>query len=115
MNLRSCFILASVLVVAPGLSRATNLFTVTDLGTLGGSSSHAASVNASGQVVGDSLNATGKDRAFAYWHGTMIDLGTLGGDFSSASGINDNGQVVGWSYTAGNLGHAFLFPSPPVL
>jgi len=54
-------------------------YTIIDLGTLGGSSSIARSINARGQVVGESDTAAGLQRAFLWEAGTgMQDLGTLG-------------------------------------
>ena len=55
--------------------------TAIDLGTLGGTSSVAAAVNARGQVVGDSATAGDVEgHAFSWTEaGGMIDLGTLGG------------------------------------
>jgi probable HAF family extracellular repeat protein len=86
-------------------------YSVTDLGSLGGSSSYAYGINDSGQVVGYSLTAgNALDHAFLYSGGTMNDLGTLGGNFSYAYGINNSGQVVGVAATAGNAAyHAFLY------
>jgi probable HAF family extracellular repeat protein len=70
-----------------------------DLGTLGGISSWAYGINASGQVVGSSYLSNNSDQhAFLYDGTTMRDLGTLGGISSWAYGINASGQVVGWSY-----------------
>ena len=63
-------------------------YTVTDLGTLGGSDSFAAGVNEFRQVVGVRLTPDAPQRAFLYSDGTMIDLGTLGGSDSYAAGIN---------------------------
>jgi probable HAF family extracellular repeat protein len=77
--------------------------TLTDLGTLGGTASRAAGINARGQIVGDSyLNGNTVDHAFLYSNGVMSDLGTLGGSNSSAVAINDLGQVVGSSQTLGH-------------
>ncbi len=76
--------------------------TVVDLGTLGGSFSWAADVNASGQVAGYSHTSNGQQHAFLYSNGAMIDLGTLGGTNSAATALNDAGQVTGWAYTANN-------------
>ena len=85
--------------------------TITDLGTLGGTSSNATGINASGQVVGTSALAGDKVlHAFLYSAGRMTDLGTLGGTTSSARGINDSGQIVGNSSPSGDQPrHAFLY------
>jgi probable HAF family extracellular repeat protein len=88
------------------------LYTVTDLGTLGGASSGANAINNRGQVVGGSLNATPDPtnpgstelRAFLWQDGVMSDLGTLGGpdayidsngNLIGATAINDHGQITG--------------------
>src|SRR5947209_3411970 len=52
-------------------------FTVTDLGTLGGGSSTANSVNDLAQVAGSSLTASGVEHAFLFSDGKLMDLGTL--------------------------------------
>ena len=70
-------------------------YTITDLGTLGGTYSYARDINNSSQVVGSSMTLSGYTHAFLYSAGTMTDLGTLGGNSSDAYGINNNGQVVG--------------------
>jgi probable HAF family extracellular repeat protein len=82
-------------------------------GTLYGGESIAYGVNAAGQVVGDSTDASGNTRAFLYSGGALTDIGTLGGTVASARGINDAGMIVGGS----DLGpgfpdeglHAFLY------
>src|SRR5947209_4402419 len=64
---------------------ATTMYTVTDLGSLGGSFSAANAINNRGQVVGLSFNATPDPitpgatelRAFLWQNGVMTDLGTL--------------------------------------
>ena len=108
------------------------MYTVTDLGTLGGDISVAYGINASGQVVGWSL--TGGDPSAQLTHAFRTapnkpidpatdDLGTLGGfyPFSVAYGINDSGDVVGGSYTSANtpdsccIQHAFrTAPNKPI-
>jgi probable HAF family extracellular repeat protein len=90
-------------------------YTFYDLGTLGGSSSQATGINASGQVVGSSyLAGDASYHAFLYPFpgGSMQDLGTLGGSSSVAYGINASGQVAGWADTASGGMHAFLYPYP---
>lgn len=77
----------------------TNVYTVTDLGTLeGGDASSAEDINNRGEIVGWSTIADGNRRAFLYRDGEMINLETLdGGSYSEATAINDIGQVTGFS------------------
>jgi probable HAF family extracellular repeat protein len=83
------------------------------LGTLGGTSSRANSVDDFGNAAGRSETASGEHHAFLWQEGNgMTDLGTLGGPGSFARGINVvNGsiQVVGESETANLAGRAVLW------
>jgi len=88
------------------------LYTVTDLGTLGGTASGAWGVNNSGQVVGWAATSGGVWHAFRTAANQPIntatdDLGALDSSSSQAWGINDSGQVVGFSYTSGGPAHGF--------
>ena len=85
-----------------------------DLGTLGGTSSGGAAVNASGQVTGSSYTTipgvySVVYHAFRWDGGVMQDLGTLGGSFSFGSAISDSGQVTGAADTPDGASHAFLW------
>lgn len=79
---------------------------ITDIGTLGGASSQATGINASGAVTGSAHVASEDDHAFVY-DGTMRDLGTLGGRVSLGNAINAAGHVVGQSTVADETFHAF--------
>src|SRR5881628_3779106 len=81
-----------------------------DLGTLGGTSTYPAAVNARGQVVGESSTASDiASHAFLWTSSSgMIDLGTLGGNYSSATAVSSRGRVVGASFTSGDAeAHGF--------
>jgi probable HAF family extracellular repeat protein len=78
-------------------------YTVTPLGTLGGSSSFALAVNDAGQVTGNAQTPPGTPaprlNAFLWEDGVMTNLGTLPGsnNFSRGYAINNRGVVVGES------------------
>jgi probable HAF family extracellular repeat protein len=98
-------------------------YTVTDLGTLGGTESFGSGLNAGGQVTGASYTTGGAAFHTFLWtpttpngaSGTKTDLGTLGGTQSFGNGLNASGQVAGESSTTGDTAiHAFLWkPSMP--
>ena len=79
-------------------------YTITDLGTLGGTFSAASGINNEGEVVGaSSLAGDTLFRVFLWRKGEMTDLGTLGGANSIDLGpnpINNRGSVVGSANTA---------------
>jgi probable HAF family extracellular repeat protein len=64
---------------------------MTDLGTLGGSTSSAGAINDAGQVTGMSDTSSGTRSAFLWQGGVMHDIG------AGASDINQSGQVAGAS------------------
>jgi probable HAF family extracellular repeat protein len=87
--------------------------TMTDLGTLGGTTSSANAVSADGSVIVGYSYLTGNSvrHAFKYTGSTMTDLGTLGGTDSFASAVSADGSViVGASHTIGGRNnHAFKY------
>src|SRR4051794_27982057 len=86
--------LAALSILASSVTPTS--YTVTDLGTLGGSYTVPGAINASGQVVGTSLTtADAAVHAFLWANGKMQDLDTLGGTNSFATNLNAAGQVVG--------------------
>lgn len=89
------------------------VYSVVDLGTLGGSSSIALAINNAGQVVGQADTSSGASHPFLYNPATtsMQDLGTFGGATGSATGINSAGQVVGWATASDNIPRPFLWSS----
>lgn len=69
-------------------------YTITDLGTLGGTASTAYGLNATGRVAGAANLPAGNQHAFLTGiGGTKFDLGTLGGPNSEASGPNASDAV----------------------
>jgi probable HAF family extracellular repeat protein len=85
------------------------MYTITDLGTLGGNSSIGLGINLSGRVVGYSylLGNTAQHAFRTNPGGTLGDLGTLGGTNSFGEKINAAGQIVGLSDLANGVRHAF--------
>jgi probable HAF family extracellular repeat protein len=85
-----------------------------DLGTLGGNSSEAYSINQTGQITGYAQNGQ-NDRAFLYGGGVMTDIGSrLGSSLpnSYGFGINDSGHVTGTAYNSSfSVAHAFFYNS----
>ncbi len=78
-------------------------YTITDLGTLGGSTSMANAINTSGQIAGTStITGDAASHAYLWSSGTLQDLGTLGGTNSYGNAINSLGQVAGASQTTSN-------------
>ena len=101
-------------------------YSVTDLGTLGGSMSSANGVagpghNAAGMIVGSSTTSDGTEHAFLYVGGQMYDLNTLC-DLSLsnfrvltvAKSISDSCLIIGEGITNKGDKHAFLLTPTPV-
>jgi probable HAF family extracellular repeat protein len=76
-------------------------YTITNLGSLGGTVTIPLSLNNHGEVVGWSATANhGPGHAFLFRKGKLTDLGTLGGRASEAMSINNRGDIVGTSNVA---------------
>lgn len=96
-NILTTFLMLSLSGFALSAKADFPSYSFTDLGTLGGTSSYANAINASGQIVGYSWTVDRTVHA-TLWNGsTAIDLGALRGEFSVANDINDAGQVVGYA------------------
>ena len=114
---RNVIVLAALVglgLVAAGRVAAQTMYTVTDLGTLGGAQSSALGVSDAAHVVG--WSETGETvgpnpivHAFLWEDGVLTDLGTPGGSESVARAVNSAGQVVGWAQTPGGVDRAFLW------
>jgi probable HAF family extracellular repeat protein len=93
-----------------GPGGAQSLYSVKDLGSLGGSVAGALSVNRDLVAVGHSfLPGNSALHAFIDDGSGMRDLGTLGGPQAQARSVNASGDVVGWADVEGSTYHAFLW------
>jgi probable HAF family extracellular repeat protein len=99
--------LFSTILLFASVNANAATYTFTDLGT----NFNPTAVNNVGQVIGQSITATGDRRASIWSGGTRTELGTLGGNTSVANSINDSGQVVGYSTTSTGQTHATLWNS----
>lgn len=102
------FLLAVSLTTS--ITLAGTSYSITDLGTLGGTTSVANGINDSGQVVGRATDAHYNWHAFLYSGSTMTVIGSSGESSYDAGGINASGQVVGYS----NTGQVFLYSGSTV-
>jgi probable HAF family extracellular repeat protein len=93
----SCALFVSLVLLTISPSRAVaQRYSVTDLGTFGGTVSLGTAVNSSGQVSGEAnLLGDTAGHPFLWKKGTMTDLGTFGGPSGEASYLNSRGHLVG--------------------
>ena len=98
------------LLHAPSGSAQSVTYTLTDIGTLGGTQSTGLGLDECGKVVGESY-ATGSTSYRPYfWDGTtMTDLGTFGGQTGAAIGVNTGGRVCGSAQTATSEQRPFIW------
>ena len=113
--------LAPVLAQGPAQTKAKLQYQVSNLATLGGTSSGGNSINNQTWVAGYSRLAGNQSRHATLWrNGSLLDLGTLGGPNSSVTwNVKDTGGViVGISQTAtpeplGEYWSSAAFYGPP--
>lgn len=96
-----CPALISAFLLLAAQACAGPIFNIVDLGNLGGASSQAYGINASGIAVGSATNPFGYTHAFSS-SGSLTDL-TINSHVSEgvASGINNAGAVAGTQYFNG--------------
>jgi len=95
---RPCVMFVVLLVVITSHCFAQYQYVVTDLGTLGGSTSNARSINDLGQVVGDACIVGEISHSFLYSNGIIRDISPSFGFASvnnAAYDINNFGKVIG--------------------
>jgi len=89
-------------VMFAGSIWASTIYSVTDLGSLGGSSATGYQINDAGAVVGWAETLTGSQQAFVSPSGGSLEkLQSPGASDSYAYGINGSNVIVGISYING--------------
>jgi probable HAF family extracellular repeat protein len=94
-------------IISPAFNRGvvTQRYSVTDLGTLGGTQSFAYAINDFGQVVGLSLTVGDtSEHSFLYSNGRMTDLYPLNSQnilTVGPTGINNSGQIASGTIVGG--------------
>jgi chitinase len=101
-----CVVLVTFVLLASTSRLQAQVYGITDLGTLPGTSKSVAyALNNLGQAVGVSSNPTA-DIATLFSNGAITNLNTLGADVSVATSIGGSGQVVGYNFFGAG---AFLY------
>src|SRR5262249_31707893 len=88
-------VLAGVLAWTP--IAAGQGYSITELGTLGGSASVGGGIDNLGLIVGTVETVAGADHAFRLANGLMVDLGIRTSP-SVATAVNGSGQIAGYYY-----------------
>ena len=83
---------------------ASPIYTLADLGTLGGSSAMATGVNNQGQTVGTMVDPLGYMHAFS----SSSSLTTAAAE-AEAAAINNAGQIAGTQFIGGQAWHATVW------
>jgi probable HAF family extracellular repeat protein len=86
--------LASILAVT-AFAGASPIYTLADLGTLGGSSAEANGVNAFGEAAGTMTTPSGFMNAFTFGGSGLTNISANSTAQGQANGINNAGQVAG--------------------
>jgi len=83
---------------------------MTDIGSLGGNSSNARSVNSQGRVVGESSSVDGYERPVTWTQADgMVQLAVDTNTNGRAYGINDDNLILGTVANPGEAARAFLW------
>ena len=125
IKLHNFYKISFTLTIIVGLRLATSqpaaaatLYSVTNLGTLGGDESSASGINDLGQVVGNSRTASYDFHPFRTAPSSPInpttdDIGSFfNSDFTTATGINNLGQVTGYESSEKAVGPAAFRTAP---
>jgi probable HAF family extracellular repeat protein len=102
----------------PSVYASAGQYTITELGTLGGTVGSADSINNKGWVSGfANLLGDREEHAVLWLNGGITDLGTIGGPNSSVGfpAKNDEGLIVGFSQTSNidRLGEGWNYTCTP--
>jgi len=107
-----CLLMAVCLVTAT--ASAVTPYTLSDLGTLGGSWTDARGINDAGQIVGAALTPGGGHSIALLWQeGVVYDLNDLlvgnpGWELHGGNAINEAGQIAGCGLNPDGDSHALL-------